>query len=94
MDALRAGEISGNFGRHLAAFEAEFAAFCGAAHACAVANGTDALQLALRAYGIGPGDEVVTVALRGEPAKGMKAPRKQRTRKEEGAGAVTQGSPV
>ena len=42
--------------------EREFAAFCGTAHACAVANGTDALQLALRAYGIGPGDEVVTVA--------------------------------
>jgi len=39
-------------------------------------------------------DEVVTVALKGEPAKGMKAPRKQRTRKEEGAGAVTQGSPA
>jgi dTDP-4-amino-4,6-dideoxygalactose transaminase len=42
--------------------EREFAAFCGAAHACAVANGTDALHLALRAYGVGPGDEVVTVA--------------------------------
>ena len=42
--------------------EREFADYCGAAHACAVANGTDALQLALRAYGIGPGDEVVTVA--------------------------------
>jgi dTDP-4-amino-4,6-dideoxygalactose transaminase len=42
--------------------EREFAAFCGATHACAVANGTDALHLALRAYGVGPGDEVVTVA--------------------------------
>jgi dTDP-4-amino-4,6-dideoxygalactose transaminase len=42
--------------------EREFAAFCGATHACAVANGTDALQLALRAYGVGAGDEVVTVA--------------------------------
>ena len=42
--------------------EREFAAFCGAGHACAVANGTDALQLALRAYGVGAGDEVVTVA--------------------------------
>ena len=49
-------------GPEVAALEREFAAFCGAAHACAVANGTDALQLALRAYGIGPGDEVVTVA--------------------------------
>ena len=43
-------------------FEREFAGFCGASHACAVANGTDALHLALRAYGVGPGDEVVTVA--------------------------------
>jgi dTDP-4-amino-4,6-dideoxygalactose transaminase len=42
--------------------EEEFAAYCGASHACAVANGTDALILALRAYGVGPGDEVVTVA--------------------------------
>ena len=43
-------------------FEQEFAAFCGARHAVGVANGTDALALALRAYGVGPGDEVVTVA--------------------------------
>jgi dTDP-4-amino-4,6-dideoxygalactose transaminase len=43
-------------------FEKEFGSYCGAAHACGVANGTDALTLALRAYGIGPGDEVVTVA--------------------------------
>src|SRR5262245_58884914 len=40
----------------------EFAAYCEALHAVAVANGTDALFLALRAYGVGPGDEVVTVA--------------------------------
>jgi dTDP-4-amino-4,6-dideoxygalactose transaminase len=43
-------------------FEQEFAAFCGTAHAVGVANGTDALTLALRAYGVGPGDEVATVA--------------------------------
>jgi len=43
-------------------FEQEFAAWCGATHAVGVANGTDALTLALRAYGVGPGDEVVTVA--------------------------------
>src|SRR5512139_3412889 len=49
-------------GEDVRLLEREFAAFCGAAHACAVANGTDALQLALRAYGIGPGDEVITVA--------------------------------
>jgi dTDP-4-amino-4,6-dideoxygalactose transaminase len=49
-------------GEDVRLFEREFAEFCGAAHACAVANGTDALHLALRAYGVGPGDEVVTVA--------------------------------
>ena len=49
-------------GEDCARLEEEFAAYCGAAHACGVANGTDALILALRAYGVGPGDEVVTVA--------------------------------
>jgi len=42
--------------------EEEFARYCGAGHACGVANGTDALTLALKAFGVGPGDEVVTVA--------------------------------
>ena len=42
------------------AFEREFASYCGAAHGLAVANGTVALELSLRALGIGPGDEVVT----------------------------------
>jgi dTDP-4-amino-4,6-dideoxygalactose transaminase len=49
-------------GEDVRLLEGEFAAYCGAAYACAVANGTDALQVALRAYGLGPGDEVVTVA--------------------------------
>ena len=49
-------------GDECALLEQEFAAYCGAGHACGVANGTDALILALRAYGVGPGDEVVTVA--------------------------------
>lgn len=43
-------------------FEKEFAAYCGAAFGCGVANGTDALMLALKACGVGPGDEVITVA--------------------------------
>lgn len=46
-------------GPELEAFEAEFAAFCGAAHAVGVGNGLDALTLALRAAGVGPGDEVI-----------------------------------
>jgi dTDP-4-amino-4,6-dideoxygalactose transaminase len=49
-------------GPELSAFEAEFAAFCGASHAIGVANGTDALELSLRALGVGPGDGVVTVS--------------------------------
>jgi dTDP-4-amino-4,6-dideoxygalactose transaminase len=40
-------------------FEMEFAAWCGAKHAVALANGTLALDLALKVLGIGPGDEVV-----------------------------------
>jgi dTDP-4-amino-4,6-dideoxygalactose transaminase len=46
-------------GPEVAAFEQEFASYCGAAHAVGVANGTDALTIALRAMGVGPGDEVV-----------------------------------
>ena len=49
-------------GPELEAFETEFAAACGAAHAVGVGTGTDALAIALRALGIGPGDEVITVA--------------------------------
>jgi dTDP-4-amino-4,6-dideoxygalactose transaminase len=49
-------------GPALAAFEAEFAEFIGAAHAIGVASGTDALVLAMRAAGIGPGDQVFTVS--------------------------------
>ena len=45
------------------AFERELAAALGAREAVAVANGTDALALALRALGVGPGDEVVTTSI-------------------------------
>jgi len=46
-------------GPEVSAFEQEFAAYCGAGHAVGVANGTDAITIALRAMGVGPGDEVV-----------------------------------
>ncbi len=46
-------------GEEVAAFEREFAAYLGAAGCVAVANGTDALELALRALGLVPGDEVI-----------------------------------
>jgi dTDP-4-amino-4,6-dideoxygalactose transaminase len=47
------------FGPEVEAFEGEFATYIGTRHAVGVANGTDALLLALRALGVGPGDEVV-----------------------------------
>jgi dTDP-3-amino-3,4,6-trideoxy-alpha-D-glucose transaminase len=43
-------------------FEERWAATCGARHAVGVASGTDAIELALRAVGVEPGDEVITVA--------------------------------
>lgn len=49
-------------GEALASFERDFAAYCQVRHARGVANGTDALHLALRAFGIGHGDEVITTA--------------------------------
>lgn len=49
-------------GHEVAAFEQEFATFCGARHCVGVASGAEALYLALAAAGIGPGDEVITVA--------------------------------
>lgn len=49
-------------GPELEAFEARFAAYVGVKHAVGVASGTDAIELALRAAGVGPGDEVITVS--------------------------------
>jgi len=49
-------------GPAVAAFETGFARYCGSPHAVAVRTGTDALVLALRALGVGPGDEVITAA--------------------------------
>lgn len=55
---------SGHFvlGARVREFEAEFAAYCGVAHCVGVANGTDALELGLRALGIGSGDHVLLAA--------------------------------
>jgi dTDP-4-amino-4,6-dideoxygalactose transaminase len=48
-------------GPKLVAFEQEFADYCGAKHGIGISSGTAALHLALRALGVGPGDEVITV---------------------------------
>jgi UDP-4-amino-4-deoxy-L-arabinose-oxoglutarate aminotransferase len=60
-DVLRSGWIT--TGRHATAFEEEFAASIGARAAVAVASATGGMHVALRALGIGPGDEVVTPSL-------------------------------
>lgn len=62
LDAIRSTGASGAFilGPNVSEFEREFAAYTGTGHAVALANGTDALVLSLRAMGIGPGDEVIT----------------------------------
>jgi dTDP-4-amino-4,6-dideoxygalactose transaminase len=49
-------------GPFVKAFEEAFAGYCGVSHCVGVANGTDALAIALRTVGVGPGDEVITVA--------------------------------
>ncbi|MEJ7790009.1 MAG: DegT/DnrJ/EryC1/StrS family aminotransferase [Thermoleophilaceae bacterium] len=49
-------------GDEITSFESDFASFLGAEHVIGVANGTDAIELALRALGIGPGDEVLVPA--------------------------------
>ena len=62
IDAAIARVVDGGrfiLGPEVEAFEHEFADYCGAGHAIGVANGTDALTIALRALGVGPGDEVV-----------------------------------
>ncbi len=50
-------------GPEVAAFETDFAAYCGGTHCVAVNSGTSALHLALLAAGIGPGDEVIAPAM-------------------------------
>jgi dTDP-4-amino-4,6-dideoxygalactose transaminase len=58
---LRSGRYV--LGPETQAFERELAAYVGARHAVGVGSGTEALCLALRAQGVGPGDEVITTAL-------------------------------
>ena len=58
-EAMASGSLAQ--GPRVREFEDQFAAFIGAGHAVAASSGTTALHLALLAYGIGPGDEVVTV---------------------------------
>jgi dTDP-4-amino-4,6-dideoxygalactose transaminase len=60
-EAIRRVVERGDFilGEEVDRFEQEFAAYCGAAHAVGVDCGLSALELILRAYGIGPGDEVI-----------------------------------
>ncbi|MGO8697103.1 MAG: DegT/DnrJ/EryC1/StrS family aminotransferase [Limisphaerales bacterium] len=58
-DVIDANAFAG--GPFVAAFERDFARYCGTSHAVGVGNGTDALWLALLALDVGPGDEVLTV---------------------------------
>jgi len=65
LDAAIRGVIDrGDFilGHEVAAFENEFAAYCGVKHCVGVGSGLDALVLAIKGLGIGAGDEVITVA--------------------------------
>src|SRR5450759_3794534 len=50
-------------GNEVAAFEKQWAAACGVAHGVGVGNGMDAIEIALRALDIGPGDEVITTPM-------------------------------
>jgi dTDP-4-amino-4,6-dideoxygalactose transaminase len=56
------GEADFILGRDVESLEDEFARYCGCAHGIGVDSGTSALELALRAYGVGPGDDVIVPA--------------------------------
>ena len=62
VDVLRSGRVNQWGGTHVEAFEAAMARYHGVQHSVAVANGTLALDVALRAFEIGPGDEVIVTA--------------------------------
>ncbi|MDB5427378.1 MAG: desV [Phenylobacterium sp.] len=59
-EVIRSGVYIG--GPQVAEFEAQFAEYCGAAHAVGVGNGLEALALTLAGWGVGPGDEVIVPA--------------------------------
>jgi perosamine synthetase len=63
-EAVRSGWVS-SIGEFIGRFESGFAGFCDARHGIAVANGTVAIEVALKAMGVGPGHEVVV------PARGI-----------------------
>ena len=58
MDSVTTGWIS-SAGKYIDKFEQDWAAYCGMKHGIAVSNGTTALQVAVDALGLGPGDEVI-----------------------------------
>jgi dTDP-3-amino-3,4,6-trideoxy-alpha-D-glucose transaminase len=64
LEAVRAVAARGAFtlGEHVETFEREFAAYCETGYAVGVSSGTEALTLALRALGVGPGDEAIVPA--------------------------------
>ncbi|MBK9292961.1 MAG: DegT/DnrJ/EryC1/StrS family aminotransferase [Oligoflexia bacterium] len=61
-DALKKGEISGSFGHYITDFENAFAKYCGAKYGVAVSSGTTALEVAVAAINLNPGDEVLVSA--------------------------------
>lgn len=62
MEAVRSGWVS-SLGEYIGRFETDFARYCGTEHGVAVSNGTTALEVVLKALGVGRGDEVVVPAL-------------------------------
>lgn len=61
-EAVRSGWVS-SIGEYVDRFEREFASYCTVDHGVAMTNGTDALFIALKALGVGPGDEIMVPAL-------------------------------
>lgn len=59
-EVLKSGVLTAQHGKWVKAFEAELASYLGVRHVFAVSNGTTALHTALKAVGVGPGDEVIT----------------------------------